>query len=116
MLDEMYPARIAEQLRGRGHDVSAVTDRPELRSLADPDIFAAAQRETRTVVTENIRDFASLADGADHRGEVHFGAVFVRPARYPRGQQRMIGSLITALDRLLRDHPSDEPMSIRLWL
>src|SRR6476646_9414191 len=56
LLDEMYPASLAEQLRLRGHDVSAVTERPELRSLPDADVFAVAQQEGRAVMTENIAD------------------------------------------------------------
>jgi predicted nuclease of predicted toxin-antitoxin system len=57
LLDEMCPAAVADQLRGRGHEVSAITERPELRSLPDADLFAVAQQERRAVVTENIADF-----------------------------------------------------------
>jgi predicted nuclease of predicted toxin-antitoxin system len=60
-LDEMYSHVIAEQLRARGHDADAVVEHAELRGLADTDIFALAQTEQRTVVTENIPDFSDIA-------------------------------------------------------
>ncbi|HTA15940.1 MAG TPA: DUF5615 family PIN-like protein [Solirubrobacteraceae bacterium] len=43
LLDEMLSARIAEQIRSRGHDAVAVDETRELRGLADPDLFAQAQ-------------------------------------------------------------------------
>jgi predicted nuclease of predicted toxin-antitoxin system len=116
LVDEMYPPTIAEQLRARGHDVAAVTERAELRALPDDSIFAAAQQEQRAVVTENIGDFSSLADAADQRGLPHHGLILVDPAKYPRGNPRTIGRLVTELDRLLHDHRSDEPTSLRWWL
>jgi hypothetical protein len=116
LLDEMYPPAIAEQLRRGGHDAEAVVARPELRMLADPDVFAIAQRERCAVVTENIDDFSRIADSQDHLGEVHHGLVFVNPRSYPRGNPRTIGRMVTALGGLLGRHPMDEPTSLRHWL
>jgi Domain of unknown function (DUF5615) len=116
LLDEMYPAAVVEQLRQRGHDIDAVTARAELRSLADGDVFAPAQLERRAVVTENIRDFSSLAGTADQRGRAHHGLVLVDPGKYRRGSRRTIGRLVTQLDRLLNDNPHDDAASSRHWL
>lgn len=116
LLDEMYPAALAEQLRNRGHDVSAVTERPELRSLPDADVFTTAQQERRAVVTENVADFIPIVVGADQRGEAFFGLVLIDPVKYPRGQRRTIGRLVTELDRLLRQYPRDQATSQRHWL
>ena len=116
LLDEMCPAVLAEQLRARGHDVSAVTERPDPRSLADPEVFAACQRERRALVTENIADFIPIADGADQRGETHFGLVHIDPAKYPRGRRRTIGRLVTSLDHLLVEHPRTRANTQRHWL
>ncbi|MFI5005348.1 MAG: DUF5615 family PIN-like protein [Solirubrobacterales bacterium] len=116
LLDEMYPPAIAEQLRRRGHDVDAVAARGELRAVADPDIFATAQREQRAVVTENIDDFSALADSHDQRGETHHGIVFVNPRRYPRGNRRTIGRMVTALEQLLGEQPGTASTSLRHWL
>ncbi|MDQ4040625.1 MAG: DUF5615 family PIN-like protein [Actinomycetota bacterium] len=116
LLDEMYPPAIAQELRARGHDVVAVTARAELRALPDEAVFAAAQEEGRAVVTENIGDFSSIADAADGRGRAHNGLILVDPAKYPRGNPRTIGRLVTELDRLLNDHPRGEPTNLRHWL
>lgn len=116
LLDEMYPTSIADQLRNRGHDVSAVTERPELRSLPDEEVFVVAQQERRRVVSENIADFSSIVDDADQRGQAHYGLVLIDPGKCPRGQQRTVGRLVTELDQLLRDHPPDEAASERHWL
>jgi len=112
----MYPTAIAEQLRERGHEVAAVTERTELRALPDAAIFDVAQQERRVVMTENIADFSGLADHADQRGQSHHGLVLVDPAKYPRGQHRTLGRLVTELDTLLRAHPTQEPTSVRHWL
>jgi predicted nuclease of predicted toxin-antitoxin system len=116
LIDEMYPPAIAEQLRRRDHDAVAVTERPELRSLSDPAVFAAAQHEARAVVTENVADFIPLANAADQRGQPHHGLVLVDPMSYPRGARPTIGRMVTALDRLLDEHQGSEPTSLRLWL
>lgn len=112
----MYPTAISKQLRHRGHDVSAVTERAELRSLPDTDVFAVAQQERRPVATENIADFSSIVDAADQRGQAHHGLVLIDPAKYPRGQRRTIGHLVTELDRLLAAQPGEAADSIRHWL
>lgn len=116
LLDEIYPPSIAEQLRGRGHDVEAVPERPQLRALADIEVFAVAQRERRAVFTENIPDFSALADDHDRLGDPHHGLVLADPGRYPRGNKRTVGRIVTALERLLGEHPGDRAESLRHWL
>ena len=112
----MYPQAIAEQLARRGHDVDAVTARPDLRGLDDRALFMHAQAESRTIVTENIVDFSRIADEQDGAGRAHHGLVLVNPARYPRGQRRTVGRLVRALDRLLGEHPHKRADSRRHWL
>jgi hypothetical protein len=109
----MYPHAIAEQLRRLDHDVEAITQRPELRTLADPDVFVTAQRERRSILTENIADFSRIADDHDRGGQAHHGLVIVDPSKYPRGDPHTIGRMVTQLDRLLREHPSEEASSPR---
>lgn len=116
LLDEMYPPAIAEGLRARGHDAAAVAERPELRGLSDPSLFAAAQTEGRAVVTENVRDFVPLADDHESRGAAHHGLVFVHPAKHPRGDPRTIGVMVTALDALAARFAAGGPTSLRVWL
>lgn len=116
LIDEMYPSAIAEQLRGRGHDASAVVERHELRASSDAALFALAQQERRAVVTENVGDFVVLASLADQRAEPHHGLVLVDPVKYPQGNQRTIGRLVRTLDALLADRPDDRPHSARDWV
>jgi Domain of unknown function (DUF5615) len=116
LIDEMYPPSIAEQLRDRGQDAQAVTERPELRARADTDIFALAQQEQRAVVTENVADFSIIASGYDQRGQAHHGLVLVAPGSYRRGRRGTIGRMVTELDRLLGEHPDMAPSGLRHWL
>lgn len=116
VLDEMYTAVIAQQLRARGHDADAVVERAELRALADPDLFALAQTEQRCVVTENIPDFVVIANDYDRRGQAHHGLALVPPDRYPRRNPRTIGRMVTVLDVMLGEHPETTPTSMRHWL
>jgi len=116
LIDEMYQPSIAEQLRDRGQDVQAVTERPELRALADTDIFALAQQQQRAVVIENVADFSIIASGYDQRGQAHHGLVLVAPGSYPRGRRGTIGRMVTELGRLLDEHPDMAPTSLRHWL
>lgn len=116
LVDEMYPPALALQIRDRGHDAIAVAERAELRSRPDPAVFEAAQTERRTVVTENIRDYVPLAAEWDRRGRLHHGLVLVHRGRYPRGAAGTIGRMVTELDRLLNEHPTDEPTSLWHWL
>jgi hypothetical protein len=115
LLDEMYPAAVAQQLRARGHDVVAVTERPELRALPDADLFSVALSERRAVATANVADFVVIVDALDQLGEVHFGLVLVDPEKYPRGHRRTIG-LVTGLDRVLAQHARGRAKSRRHWL
>ena len=64
------PGRPSPRARARGHDVVAVTARPEMRALPDDSVFATAQQERRSVVTENIGDFSAIVDAADQRRRI----------------------------------------------
>ncbi len=45
LLDEMWPLAIAVELRRRGHDVTAVAERLDLRGQPDEVIFATARAD-----------------------------------------------------------------------
>jgi hypothetical protein len=116
LLDEMYPPAIAHQLRQRGHDVTALTERNELRSISDDEVFAVAQDEHRAVATENIADFTVIANRADDRGLAHYGLVLIDPVKFRRGQKRTVGRFLKELDRLIVDQAIDQASSGRFWL
>lgn len=116
LFDEMYPPRLAEQLRRRGHDALAASERKELRGLTDAALFAVAQVEGRALVTENVRDFVPLADATEARGGNRYGLILVHPGKFPRANARTIGSMVGQLVKLLTKHPGDELLGLRLWL
>jgi predicted nuclease of predicted toxin-antitoxin system len=108
LLDEMYPAVIASQLRERGRDVVSIHE-PEYRRLEgapDPEVFAAALADGRAIVTENVSDFRVLESHALARGEPRPSLVFTTNRRFPRGAPATIGRLVVALDALLRTEPT----------
>lgn len=96
----MYPYAIAEQLRARGHDVVATTERPELRGVTDRQLFAAAQADRRALVTDDT-GFRQVEAEYRARGDSHRGVVFTSNRRFPRGRPRTVGALVRALDRFL---------------
>ncbi len=118
LLDEMFPASIANRLRDQhGHDVTAVTELDALRGLPDADIFLAAQNEERAVVTENVRDFRPLAREWQAMGKVHFGLVLTTNRRFPRARSRTAGRLVRALGDLIDAETGHPPASNReIWL
>lgn len=114
LLDEHYTPEIAERLRRRGHDAVAVSERRELRGLADEVHFASSGR--RAIVTENVGDFRPLLATAARAGTVNYGLICVSARRFPRSMDT-VGRTIHALDALLRAHPGDDALRDReVWL
>jgi predicted nuclease of predicted toxin-antitoxin system len=114
LLDEMWSPHVAEQLRSRQHDVSAVAERADLRKQPDEVIVAAALREGRAIVTEDRRDYRMLRRLAIDVGEEFPWLIFTDNATFPRGQPRTVGRVVVALDTLLSADPVLE--SGELWL
>ena len=118
LLDEMYTAAVAGQLRERDHDVIAVAERADLRGTPDEDLLDWARTEDRALVTDNQRDFIPIhnhriASGSDHRG-----LILTTNRRFPRGQPATTGKLVVALDEFLRTtapHVARNPCFIH-WL
>ena len=106
LLDEMYPPRLAVQLRADGYDVVAVVELSNLVSRTDAEVARWARQNDRVLVTENVADSAPM-DIAEHAGLLLLSA-----RRWPRtssGQPR----LLTALRTWLQAHagPSSPPDS-----
>jgi hypothetical protein len=77
-------------------------------------ILATAATEGRAVVTDNVRDFRPLAARAIMHRRSHAGLVYTTNQRFPRGDPRTLGRLVTALDELLL---AGQDMTNReLWL
>jgi hypothetical protein len=81
LLDEHYPAWLAEKLTSDGVDTVALNaHRPELRGADDTMVLQTAATEGRVVVTEDVSTFGL----AIRQMTNHVGVVFCHHARYPR--------------------------------
>jgi hypothetical protein len=101
LLDEMLSPSIAQKLRERGHDVYAISERPDFVGLPDEQVLGLGAVEARAVVTLSIADFAALHSEWQARGRVHAGIVFVSSAAFPQ-DRAFTGALVRALDTSLR--------------
>lgn len=112
LLDEQISHGVAERLRDRGHDVTAVTEEQSLRGLGDPEVFEVAQAQGRAVVTYNRDDFEAIVREFAEAEREHCGLIVVHPTRFP-GQDfnRVIEALHALLER--RTPPGK---SFLLWL
>jgi hypothetical protein len=103
LLDEMYPRRLAEQLRADGYDVVAVVELPDLIGRPDLEVAHFALEQGRVLVTENAVDYAPL-DAAEHAGLLLVNAV--RWPRTPKGLPRLRRALGARLaDRTRQEIP-----------
>ena len=73
-LDENLPATLASTLNALGHDVHTVGDE-ELLGHSDPEIWQAAQREERFLITQDKKDFSDLRQFAPGK---HYGILQIR--------------------------------------
>lgn len=83
LLDEMYPAALAQALGAIGIDAAGVT---QLRLTGTPDseVFAVARATGRAVLTENVADFARLAADIVTSGGHHAGLLIALSSRFSR--------------------------------
>lgn len=113
LLDEMFSPMLAAALRDRGHDVIAVGERSDLRSMTDSEIFAWAANEGCWLLTENVADFRPLLLSTAQT-EARAGVLFTSSRSFPRSRKNP-GPLIKALDRWLEAGPPDAPI-VEDWL
>jgi uncharacterized protein DUF5615 len=106
LLDEHFSPEIARQLRGRGYDVVAVSERPELRGRPDRVHFASLPDQQRAIVTRDLGDFRPLLAEALRRGTSTYGIVCVSH-RFPM-TRKDIGRLVGALAALLDANPAPD--------
>ena len=107
LLDEHYSPEIARQLRARGHDVVAVTERAELIGLGDDELLRRMAQERRAIMTNNVKDFAPLVTRAAVAADDHSGLLFTSDKSLPR-RSDTIGRFVDALDGFLQRHEGDD--------
>ncbi len=115
LLDEMYGAAVAEELRVRGHDATAVVEQLELRGQDDLSLLRWAVGHERVVVSENVADFARLHGELLAEEATHPGIVLVRSRRYPRSTDGRM-RIVEALDEFLISPPAGLEAPFLWWL
>ena len=100
LLDEHYPARLADELTALGVDATAVQHSP-LQGADDATVLAAAAADRRIVVTEDVNTFAVAIAQVPQ----HCGVVFVHPRRWPRNRAGLT-RIQAALVALASDPPA----------
>ncbi|HET7455315.1 MAG TPA: DUF5615 family PIN-like protein [Solirubrobacterales bacterium] len=110
LLDEMYPGRLAQDLRERGVDAEGVDERPPLRGLSDEELLVVAAREGRALVSENVADFMRLYGEWGASDRRHAGIVIALSSRFSRtsvGYEVLVDSLV----ELCSQRPADDGLA-----
>ena len=134
---------VAGRLRDRGHDAVAVKERDAVRTsrcstdaalplgsetaakeradlsgLTDEDLLRAATADGRSIVTENVKDFAALHRSVLAAGHQHSGLVFTHPRRFPRSAGNHASVLADSLALFVDEHGSmlGDVQSFVWWL
>jgi predicted nuclease of predicted toxin-antitoxin system len=83
LLDEMYPPALADALRADGIEASTVAELG-LAGRSDPEVRAAAVAEGYVLLSENVADFACLANEYLIGGGHHPGVLIALSSRFSR--------------------------------
>jgi hypothetical protein len=112
LLDEMWTPAIAQELRRRGFDVVAINEREQAARYAgvpDDVVFARAQHDGRTIVTDNISDFELARRSWESSGHVHEGIINALNPPFNRHRGKaLVGAMVRALEYFLRS-PAAQP-------
>jgi len=115
LLDEQYSPIIATQLSADAYDVLPVQG-TALAGQSDGSLLEAAVSQQRSLVTNNVRDFAPIAAEWAALGLAHYGLIFASDSTIPRSRNT-IGIFVDALRRLLDEYPEPAALHNRVhWL
>ena len=82
-------------------DAISVSDRPDLRSLSDPDLFERAQAESRAIVIDDSAGFLALAMQSQRESHTHHGVVLLNQRSLPQ-RSSSIGALVKSIEARAR--------------
>jgi hypothetical protein len=116
LLNEMWAPSIAVELRKRGFDVVAINEPAYARRYAgvtDDLVFARAQKDGRTVVTDNIVDYEKARREWETRGVDHHGLIYALSPPFNRHRgDAVTGQMVKALaDFLSSPAAAQEPFN-----
>jgi hypothetical protein len=105
LLDEMYPAALAEGLLAAGIDATTVTTL-KVAGRSDAEVFAAAVAGDYAVLTENVGDFTRIAAEHSTTGGHHAGVLIALSSRFsrrPHGIEPLIAAIQAVAGHRLDD-------------
>jgi Domain of unknown function (DUF5615) len=105
LVDEMYPAAVAEALRAAGIEATTVADL-RLSGASDPEVFGAAVAGGYSMLTENVGDFTPIAAQHSTAGGHHDGLLIALSSRFsrrPAGLQPLIAAIEAVADEQIED-------------
>lgn len=115
LTDEHYATDIAIALRAAGHDAAAVLELG-MTGTADEALLAFAAGQGRALLTNNVRDFATIAVLWARGGQEHHGLLFTSDESLPRGRGT-IGLYVEVLGALFNAHPAENALRNQVrWL
>jgi predicted nuclease of predicted toxin-antitoxin system len=105
LLDEMYPAALAEALRVASIDAVTAAE-IGLAGRSDPEVFETAIAAGYTLLTENVADFTRIV--ADHVtcGHHHPGVLIALSSRFsrrPAGRGPLVSAIRAVAAEVLDD-------------
>jgi hypothetical protein len=105
LVDEMYPATVAEALNAAGIEATTVAD-VRLAGASDPEVFGAAAAGGYSVLSENVGDFTRIAAEHSTAGGHHHGLLIALSSRFsrrPAGLQPLIAAIQAVADERIED-------------
>jgi hypothetical protein len=118
LLDEMFAPGLAAALRDRGHNVLAIAERVDMRSMTDADVFSWVLAAPCWLLTENVKDFRPMLLLALQAGTTAtsqgFGLLLTSSRTFPRSRANP-APLTDAVHRWLSAGPPTAPI-VEDWL
>jgi hypothetical protein len=105
LVDEMYPAAVAEALQAAGIEATTVAELL-LAGASDPEVFGAAVASGYSMLTENVGDFTRIAAQHSTAGGHHDGLLIALSSRFsrrPAGLQPLIAAIKAVADEQIED-------------
>ncbi len=105
LLDEMYPATLADGLGSVGIEATTVAAL-RLAGSSDPEVFAAAVAGGYVLLTENVADFARIAADHSTTGGHHHGLLIALSSRFsrrPGGAKSLIAAIHAVAEQQVHD-------------